>query len=137
MLELIFVVAGIGILAAMAIPGYVHYLRAAKATEAGMLVHAVAHRVRIAAEEGRPVTDCGPTPAEVPTTQRVPFEADACWIELGFTPGFTVAHQIALDIRAGGAFSVTATSDLDEDGAPRRVVLDDRALAPTHPRSGW
>lgn len=135
-LELQAVLGTIGILAAIAIPNYLGYQLRAKAEAGEILVRAIAHRVAVAAEEGRTVEGCGPTPAEI-TDEPVPFEPEPCWRALGFTPDLLTAHQLELQVR-GDEVRVVARSDLDGDGEVRTLTLEPGALRTVRsPGGAW
>ena len=126
--ELIIVVGCIGILAVAAIPNFLGMQHQAWSAEGEILIHAVAHRVRIAQEEGQPVASCGPSPAQVPQGP-TDFGVEPCWRDLGFLSLTQVRHQLALQVLEDGHFVVTAVSDLDEDGKNRTSTLDSRRPA--------
>lgn len=130
LLEVITVVSIIGVVAAISIPNFIERIYDARAVQADVLVQAIVHRVHVAIEEGRPITSCGPTPAEIPGKSAVVFTPDRCWRELGFTPAYKVGYQLKLDVENGAHFRVSATGDIDEDGVPQVVSMHARSLRP-------
>ena len=125
LLELVIVVSVIGILAGIALPDLVRPLTQARTAQAEMLLHAIAHRVHVAREEGRAVESCGPTPSQVPGPKAVPFPITECWRALGFDPHDRVHYQFELKMFDDRRFVVTATGDLDDDQQPQVFTLDD------------
>ncbi len=121
LVELMIVVAIIGVLASVAIPGFMRFQLRTKSAEAKVNLRAIrtmqdAH----AAQFGRYVT-APPSPAAVGTAP-VPFadmgSAGASFDTIGWRPEGLVYFQYAAT-SAGGAYMLEARADLDGDGAPQ------------------
>ena len=137
LVELMTVVSVIGIIAAVAVPRFLTTLLVTKSTEASVLLHAVAHRIQVAKEEGRTIDECAPNPSTVPTTEALPFESRPCWRRLGFVPRFPIRFQIAMVRLPGDRFRITATGDLDNDGQRQVFTLDEGDHFPDRIRGRW
>lgn len=116
----------VGILAAVAIPGFVGYVRRAKTAEAVANVRAIATGVAAATTRERVVDGVvrfGVLPPGCPRTpelvgpERRAWTGSPCWEELGFVPTDPLyyAYEYAPD-PDGRGFAVRARGDLDGDG---------------------
>ena len=136
LLELTTVVSVIGVLAAVAVPSFISQILGAKSAQAQVLLHAVAHRIEVAQEEGRPVEICAPAPTAIPK-EAVFFEPTPCWRRLGFAPTFPVYYQLAMIRQPDGRIRLTATGDLDGDGEAQVFTLDNGDTVPHRIRGRW
>lgn len=125
LIELMIVVAIIGILAAVAIPKFLEYMNKSKATEAEVNLNAIEKAASAHYQEN----------AEYPQTDAVATPAAGCcagpgrrcavdptdwngvpgWDALGFAIDKPFRFQYAYDAQAQGLFVATATGDLDCD----------------------
>jgi type IV pilus assembly protein PilA len=128
LIELMFVVAIIGILAAVAIPNYVLYQIQSKSAEAliNLETIAVLQKLRIL-DMGEPI-ECPPRPEGDPSQQRRRFLPDAAWADLGFGTEGTVYFQYWVETSTGGAFVARARADLDGDGEFSAYSLESKSM---------
>ena len=118
LIELMIVVAIIGILAAIAIPNFLQYQLKSKTSEAKVNLGAI----RTNEEAYRAETDvykaCAANPALPATTAKRAFVANTDFSAIGFTPAGTVYYSYAVTgTSANTAFSATATGNLDASPA--------------------
>lgn len=126
MIELMVVVAIIGILASVAIPAFMRFQMRAKSAEAGVNLQAIGKAEEsYYAEYGSYVSAPVPVPAAIPGTMKVPFTGSAGFAELGWEPEGTVHFQYVVNADDAGSgtgspirFTAEAASDLDENGQP-------------------
>ena len=130
LIELCYVMALTGLMAALTVPAYDVLLRRARVAEARTTIHAIAHaELRHLRDRGAYVA-CGPTSDDVPLVA-VPFPSDLpCWRDLGIHPEGLVRYRYAVTVDASG-FVVTAEGDLDADGVPSRFSLRGEDLSLT------
>jgi type IV pilus assembly protein PilA len=142
LIELMIVVAILGILAAVAIPAFINYMRRAKTSEATMNVDRIyeggityfeAEHVRRGVA-GTILMRClppaaGPTPTAPPSAQKynassaaVEFAASAAWKALDFAMGDNFYYQYQMlssdacgTASTGQTFYARARGDLDDD----------------------
>ncbi len=127
LIELCYVIAVIGLLAAITVPAYDVLLRRAHVAEARAMVHGIAHaELRHLRDRGAYVA-CGPA-AEIPSEPVVFPEDEACWRELGIRSEGLVRYRYAVSLD-DDSFLVTAEGDLDGDGRASRFSLDGRDLS--------
>lgn len=117
---LVMCVAFIGVLAAIAIPSFVGYMRRAKTTEATANLRTLAASEASYIESGqRIVTSAGPLPASPgQTKQLAAFASDPGFSALGFAPSDPVYYSYSIvpdPVTPGGAI-LRAQGDLDGDG---------------------
>ncbi len=147
LIELMIVVAVIGILAAVAIPSFSSYITRSKASEAFTVLQGIRDREEAYFTEFKRYTeDLPPTPAAAPPCGENrhwdPGVIDPGWLELGFTPDGPTYYQYHVDtsysagVYDGSAppatpgtspgwsaqarpwFVAGGTGDLDCDGTP-------------------
>jgi type II secretory pathway pseudopilin PulG len=117
-----------GVLAAVAVPAFIKYVRKAKESEAPENLRKLAslqeaHRAKHGAYRA-----CGRVPAKTPGEQPVPWPGDKCFEALGFEPEGPVHFSYELEIDEDG-FRSFARSDLDGDGVERVLRYDSRTRA--------
>jgi len=143
LIELMIVVAIIGILAAVAIPSFMDYMKRSKKTEAALQLNKIGkNSKRIYSETSAYfVGTAGPTPARpgtggggccggpsnhcaaVPAT----FAADPTWRALDFQIDEPSLFVYSYSSTAATAFTATAAGDLDCDGTEISYVLNGTA----------
>jgi len=109
LVELLIVVAIIGVLSAIAIPNFLRFQLRAKAAEASTNLAAIAlTEEAFFSEKGYYVSVASPVPATIPGNV------------LGWIPEGAVFFQylISADAQGGGRFTAEAASDIDADGTP-------------------
>ena len=123
LIELTFVLAGIGILAALAVPGYQLFVQRARLAEAyGSLEGIVAAENAFHRDHGSFVA-CSPSGASVPRGGTALFDArTAGWKQLGFTLEGPVRYLYQVDLE-GGSFIATAHGDLDGNGKTSTITM--------------
>lgn len=126
LLELSYVIAIIGILAAATIPAWDILVRKARSAEARTLLESIAHAELQHYRDHGAFLAC---PAEGPVPQRAgSFPATSCWRDLNVHVAGEVRYRYSV-ILADGWFQAVAEGDLDRDGVPSRYTLDGRSLA--------
>jgi type IV pilus assembly protein PilA len=121
LIELMIVVAIIGILAAIAIPNFLRFQLKAKSSEGKVNIAAIrTAEESYLAEFGSYVTVTTPVPAAIPGSIKVPFlEVPAVGVDfntLGWAPEGQVFFQYAVLAVAGTNYTISAAADIDGDG---------------------
>ncbi len=129
LIELAFVLAVIGILTALSVPGYRSLVLRPRAAEARMGVEGIADaELRYFRDHGRFVA-CPSMPAATPRGNTARFDGRAPgWKELAFSMEGSVRYryEVVLD---GDSFKVLARGDLDGDGVESLYTLRGKDLA--------
>jgi type IV pilus assembly protein PilA len=123
MIELMIVVAIIGVLAAIAIPNFLRYQLKARATETLTHLKGIATTEdAYFSEHGSYVSVPTPVPAMPPGTSRAPWPSGSPFDVIGWAPegGVVFQYMVSADDPSGiGAlsrFTAETTADLDNDG---------------------
>jgi len=122
LIELMIVVAIIGILAAIAIPNFLSYQKKAKTSEAKTNLGAIRTSEESYRAENDVYLSCADSPAGNPTSSKRPWVDAGDFGTIGFAPAGNVYYQykvvaVAAVAPAGPTFTATAKGDLDGDGA--------------------
>jgi len=122
LIELMIVVAIIGILSAIAIPAFLRFQLRAKVTEATVNLQAIAKAEEsYFAEFGTYVSAPVPAPAALPGVSKLPWPGSAGFDVIGWEPEGAVYFQylVSADNPVGGSallrYTAEATADLDAD----------------------
>ena len=123
LVELVVVVAIIGLLASIAIPSFLRYQLRARSSEAPTNLAAIATaQESYYAEFGIYVSVSSPVPAIAPGTNRIPWTAGSSFDTLGWGAegGVQFQYRINADGSGGGTvrFTAEARGDVDGNGAP-------------------
>jgi prepilin-type N-terminal cleavage/methylation domain-containing protein len=130
LIELLIVVAIIGVLAAVAIPSFRSYVNRAKVSEATSFLAAIKQRQEAYRSDFSQYAACADNPATVPGEDKLAWVAAADWQQLGAHPDGAVYFQYNVEAGAPGTtpaaglgytgndfwFVARATGDLDDDG---------------------
>ena len=119
LIELMIVVAVIGILAAVAIPSYANYQMRSKTSEARICLNSLALAQIAYHSESNAFVVCAPNPGAVPGVGKMPWNAaNADFSAIGFQPKDGNVHYQYASASADTAvdFTATSTGDLDGDG---------------------
>jgi len=118
LIELMIVVAIIGILAAIAIPNFLRFQLKSKSSEGKVNIAAIrTAEESYLAEFGVYVATATLNPAAVPGSTKIPWVTTAVGIDfdqLGFAPEGNVFFQYGVAV-AGNAYSISAAADIDLD----------------------
>lgn len=126
LIELMIVVAIIGILAAVAIPGYGAYRMKAKASEGEINVAAIAKSQIAYRAEFDTYTVCAANPGAVPAGTAQAWAANTDFEAIGFAPkDQNVYFQYEVAGVGLQTFVATATGDLDADGNNSLIRVDE------------
>ena len=121
LIELMIVVAIIGILAAIAIPNFLNYQMKAKTAEAKTNLGAIKTSEESYLAENDSYLQCTTAPVNVPGTAKAAFTGNANFTSLGFAPAGNVYYSYGVNAKAAGAAVVPqyvafAQGDLDANG---------------------
>lgn len=119
LIELMIVVAIVGILAAIAIPNFVGMQKRAKTTEAKSNLGEIWTLQEAYRAEND--TYVAPSGAIAPGT----LDGTTGWAELGFYPKGTTRYSYAVSSASASAFTATATGDIDNDGQNDIWAIDE------------
>lgn len=126
LLELVFVVGIITLLAAATVPGYQAIVLRARATEARAMLHTIAHAELRHHRDRGSFLAC-PADGAVPRGPRLFPREQPCWAALGVYAEGAVRYRYAVELGADG-FVALAEGDLDADGRASRYALDGKTL---------
>lgn len=127
LIELMIVVAIIGILAAVAIPAFMKYIKRSKTTEATMNLDAIAkgEAAYYSAEHvdttglptgARQFIDCAAAPASIPSATKMQGTYTLGWDAIAFSTGPTYYQYVVTTDGTGGTSKFTAEALGDLDG---------------------
>jgi prepilin-type N-terminal cleavage/methylation domain-containing protein len=124
LIELAFVLALIGLLAAIATPNYAGVLRRGRTLEARSLLQAIDAAERAYFRDHGRYLACAPSGASVPRGGRQAFDLTAAgWRDLGVRPEGLVYYRYEVKL-AGASFVAQAEGDLDGNGVSSLFTLD-------------
>jgi type IV pilus assembly protein PilA len=127
LIELMIVVAIIGILAAIAIPNFLRFQLKAKSSEGKVNIAAIrTAEESYLAEFGTYVDVTTPIPLVIPGPSKVAFVEDAAvgvdFNTLGWAPEGQVFFQYSVTAVGGTNYTISAAADIDGDGAGAAVT---------------
>ena len=125
LIELCYVLAIIGLLAAVTVPAYDTLLRRSRTAEAQATVHAIAHAELQHLRDRGTYVHC-PAVGDVADLP-APFPDAPCWRALGVRVGGDVRYLYGV-VATDEGFTVTAEGDQDGDGILARYTLDGATL---------
>jgi type IV pilus assembly protein PilA len=134
LIELMIVVAIIGILAAVAIPAFMDYMKKSKKTEASLQLNKLAKNSKVIfdtqaqysqidAQAPLPAAWGAGTNCKVATPEAAAFAADSGWAALDFQIDEPNLFQYDYKHTTLSDATATATGDLDCDGTPITYTL--------------
>jgi type IV pilus assembly protein PilA len=137
LIELMIVVAIIGILAAIAIPNFVAMQLRSKRSELPTNVDAARTAEKAYEHEWDVFTACSARPTSVPTKTQVAFGQafgdGSDWDLLGWMPDGLVRAQYVISVNTGTSvsqnFSAQAYADIDGDGTQSKYTADKNVKA--------
>ena len=116
LIELMIVVAIIGILAAVAIPNYLRFQLRSKTAEAKTNLAAIRTSEEAYFSEFGLYLAASPTPVAIPGTQKVPFVNNPGFNRIGWKPEGLVYFSYGVSIAPDGTgYTADAAADLDGD----------------------
>jgi type IV pilus assembly protein PilA len=137
LIELMIVVAIIGILAAIAIPNFLNYQLKSKTAEAKVNLGAIATSQESWRAENDSYIACGAYPKAYGPSKQTWTKANAGnFTSIGFAPSGDVYYQYEVPAAnvSTTAFRATATGDLDDDGTDGGFLIDEtRNFQDTNP----
>lgn len=112
-----------GVLAAIAIPAFINYVKRSKASEAQLQLRMLSRAAQDACHRTGAFPPAGPQPLTVGPEKHVgAFASDPGFVELGFVPTEPLYYRYQVTPTADGAVLV-AEGDLDGDGVFSRFEL--------------
>ncbi len=137
LIELMIVVAIIGILAAIAVPNFLNYQLKSKTAEAKTNLGAIRTSQEAFNAEMDRYKACAATPAGTVGKTKRPWSGGgkANFDSIGFEPAGDVYYNYSATLTTT-AFTLTATGDLDADGTSVNFTMDSTG-AITPPGSGF
>jgi len=133
LIELMIVVAIIGILAAVAIPAFMDYMKKSKKTEASLQLNKIAKNSKVYFNTqsqyvqlpgaSLPAAWAAGTSCKVTTPESSAFAADSGWAALDFQVDEPNLFQYAYNFSSLSDATATALGDLDCDGTPITYLL--------------
>lgn len=117
LVELLFVAAIIGILAAVSIPAYNKYVMKARIAEAKANLGTIKILEESYLAENDAYMACAAAPTSVPGTTEGTWTTNAGFTAISFTPAGDVYFQYQVTASGSTSFTATATGDLDGDGS--------------------
>ena len=125
LIELMIVVAIIGILAAIAIPNFLTYQLKSKTAEAKTNLGGIRTGEEAYNAENDTYLSAAGLPAAVGKAKVGWSDAAGSFAAIGFAPAGSVYYQYSISVNsAGDAFTATATGNLDGDSASASYTLD-------------
>ncbi len=127
LLELMTVIAIIGILAGVAVPAFIKYIRKAKTSEVQINMETIsmlqrAHKL----DHGKYLACPANPPAKEPAAcGKQQWEEMEAWKRLGFKPDGLLNYQYSVEVTPGG-YKVHARADLDCNGTFSSFTLDNK-----------
>ncbi|MCL6583093.1 MAG: prepilin-type N-terminal cleavage/methylation domain-containing protein [bacterium] len=115
MIELMIVVAIIGILSAIAIPNFLNFRMKAKTSEAKSNLGAIRSCEEAYHAEHETYKATTASPESVPGRTPVAWEDKGGFSDIGFRPTGQVYYQYEVSVASATAFEATAKGDLDGD----------------------
>jgi len=120
LIELMIVVAIIGILAAIAIPNFLRFQLKSKSSEGKVNIAAIrTAEESYLAEFGSYVAGTASPSAGIPGTAKRPFADAGGFNTLGWSPEGNVFFQYAVAYTSGSAYTISAAADIDGDSDPQ------------------
>jgi hypothetical protein len=108
----------LGIMAAIAVPAFIDYIRKSKLAESAELMPALRAAGRHRTDENARYLVCGPVPATPAGKDSVPWPDSSCFDELGFKPEAKVYFRYQALLDEDGGLRCRAIGDIDGDGDP-------------------
>jgi len=122
LIELMIVVAIIGILAAIAIPNFLRFQLKAKSSEGKVNIAAIRTAQESYLAEFGTYVPAAVSPAAVPGSSKVVFVDAGGFDTLGWAPEGQVFFQYGVFAVAGTNYTISASADIDGDGATDAAV---------------
>lgn len=116
----------LGVIAAVAIPAFLNYVKRSKAREARTnLLDIAGGALAYAEARGRFPPSAGPTPATIPGSETALVTFGGAWAPLGIAGSMGVFYRYTF-VSDGQRFTATAEGDLDGDGELSRYAISGR-----------
>ncbi|MDY7033105.1 MAG: prepilin-type N-terminal cleavage/methylation domain-containing protein [Thermodesulfobacteriota bacterium] len=139
LIELMIVVAIIGILAAIAIPNFVNYQRRAKTSEARTNLGAIRTSEEAYASTADTYLACAANPAAIPGVNKATWDSaggeTVGWVDIGYEPKGDIYYQYEATSASNTTFTASAEGNLDGDAICSRYIIDQdgNTGTPTNP----